>query len=78
VAKVASDDLKKIKGIGPKIEKILLELGISRYDEIAQWDRARIDEVDGQLKFKGRIDREEWVAQAGALAAAAKSRESSG
>ncbi|NOZ33168.1 MAG: hypothetical protein GXP01_08890 [Alphaproteobacteria bacterium] len=76
-AKAASDDLKKIKGIGPKIEKLLLELGISRYDEIAQWDRARIDEVDGQLKFKGRIDREEWVAQAGALAAAAKSRESS-
>jgi predicted flap endonuclease-1-like 5' DNA nuclease len=71
-ASAPHDDLKKIKGIGPKIEATLKAMGITSFDEIANWDRARIDEIDGQLKFKGRIDREEWVAQASALASAAR------
>lgn len=66
------DDLKTIKGIGPKIEKILNEKGIYHFDQIATWKRKDVNWVDGELSFKGRIDREEWVKQAKALAKAQK------
>jgi large subunit ribosomal protein L21 len=60
----AGDDLTKINGIGPVIEKKLLGLGITTYSQIAEFDQKRIEEVDEQLNFKGRIEREEWVEQA--------------
>lgn len=65
----AADDLKKIKGIGPKIEKTLNDLGVFHYDQIAAWDQAAIAWVDEKLSFRGRIARENWVSQAKALAA---------
>jgi len=63
------DNLKLIKGIGPKIENTLNEMGIYHFDQIAAWDRKTIDWVDEYLSFKGRIDREEWVQQAKHLTA---------
>lgn len=63
-----ADNLKQIKGIGPKIEAALHELGIYHFDQIAAWSRANIDWVDGRLAFKGRIIRERWVEQAAQLA----------
>jgi large subunit ribosomal protein L21 len=60
----AGDDLTKINGIGPVIEKKLLGLGITTYRQIAEFDQKRIEEIDQQLNFKGRIEREEWVEQA--------------
>ncbi len=63
-----ADDLKMIAGIGPKIEKILHDLGIYTFAQIASWGPEEIKWVDQRLKFKGRIIREEWVAQADALA----------
>ncbi len=63
------DDLRKIKGIGPKLNTLLGELGISRYDQIAAWTPADVAEVDPYLgTFKGRIARDAWVEQAGFLA----------
>ncbi len=62
------DDLKRIKGIGPKIEGILHGLGIYHFDQIAGWTEAEVAWVDVQLRFKGRIGREDWIAQAKALA----------
>lgn len=63
------DDLRKIKGIGPKLNTLLGELGISRYDQIASWTPADVAEVDPYLgTFKGRIARDAWVEQAGFLA----------
>ena len=59
-----ADNLKQIKGIGPKIESSLNALGIYHLDQIAAWTRANIDWVDGHLAFKGRIRRERWVEQA--------------
>jgi len=59
-----ADNLKQIKGIGPKIEASLNGLGIFHFDQIAGWSKANIDWVDGQLAFKGRIRRERWVEQA--------------
>ncbi len=63
------DDLKMISGIGPKIEAILHDMGIWLFSQIASWGPAEIKWVDARLKFKGRIIREDWVAQADALAA---------
>ena len=63
-----ADDLKMIKGVGPKLEETLNELGIYHYDQIANWSRDHIDWVDNFLSFKGRIDREDWLAQAAQLA----------
>ncbi len=63
------DDLELIKGVGPKLNALLISLGVRRFDQIADWTRAEIDEVDAHLgSFKGRIDRDSWVEQAGLLA----------
>lgn len=64
-----ADDLKKILGIGPANEKKLNELGVFHYDQIAGWERPQIRWVGAYLAFPGRIDRENWVEQARALAA---------
>ncbi|MCA1296925.1 NADH-quinone oxidoreductase subunit NuoE [Stappia indica] len=63
-----ADDLKRIKGVGPKIEELLNELGVYHFDQIAGWDAENKAWVDTRLSFKGRIDREEWVEQAKLLA----------
>ena len=62
------DDLKLISGVGPKIEGILNSLGIYTYAQIAAWQKPEREWVDGYLKFRGRIEREDWVKQAEALA----------
>ncbi|MBC2859597.1 NADH-quinone oxidoreductase subunit E [Stappia sp. 28M-7] len=63
-----ADDLKRIKGVGPKLEGILNELGVYHFDQIASWTDENKAWVDTRLKFKGRIDREDWIAQAKVLA----------
>ena len=62
------DPLQRISGIGPKIEIRLHELGIFHFDQIAAWSEEQEQWVDGYLKFKGRISRDEWVNQAKLLA----------
>ena len=64
----AKDNLKRIKGIGPVNEGRLNELGIFHFSQIAGWGRSEIDWVDDYLSFKGRIEREDWIAQAKTLA----------
>lgn len=59
-----ADDLKKISGVGPVLEKKLNDLGITRFDQIAGFSKADIEKVDEVLNFKGRIEREEWLKQA--------------
>jgi NADH-quinone oxidoreductase subunit E len=64
-----ADDLKKIKGIGPKVEKLLNSLGFFHFDQIAAWSEADIAWVDENLAaFRGRPVRDDWVEQAKALA----------
>ncbi|MCR9125386.1 MAG: hypothetical protein NXH82_04605 [Rhodobacteraceae bacterium] len=62
------DDLKLIKGVGPKLESTLNELGFYHFDQIANWTEAEIAWVDTRLKFKGRILRDGWQDQARILA----------
>ena len=64
----ASDDLKQIKGVGPAIEKTLNDLGIYRFNQIAEMSEYDIDRVAQRMKgFRSRIYREDWVGQARSL-----------
>lgn len=64
------DDLKRIKGIGPKLEALCNRLGFWHFDQIAAWSDDEIAWVDVNLEaFKGRVTRDNWVAQAKDLAA---------
>ncbi len=65
-----ADDLKAIKGVGPKLEELLHKLGFFHYDQIAAWTAAEVGWVDENLEgFKGRVSRDHWVDQAKLLAA---------
>lgn len=64
----APDDLKLIVGVGPVLERMLQQLGIATYRQIARWSERDIDEFDARLpEFHGRIRRDGWVTQARAL-----------
>ncbi len=65
----APDNLLLLKGVGPKLNTLLGTLEISRFDQIAAWNKADIAKVDAHLgAFKGRIERDAWIEQAGLLA----------
>jgi len=63
------DDLTLISGIGPVIAEKLQELGITKLKQIAGLSAKKAAEIDEQLNFKGRIEREEWIEQAKELIA---------
>ena len=62
-----ADDLKRISGVGPKLEQTLNEMGFWHFDQIAAWTSTEVAWVDSRLKFKGRIERDDWIAQAKTL-----------
>ena len=62
------DDLKKIAGVGPKLEGELNALGITKFEQIADFSQEDIARVDERLTFKGRIERDNWIEQASELA----------
>ncbi|MFW5881906.1 MAG: 50S ribosomal protein L21 [Roseicyclus sp.] len=62
------DDLKRLSGVGPALEKKLRAAGVTSFAQIAAWTEADIAAFDEKLDFKGRIEREGWVDQARALA----------
>ncbi|MDX1744117.1 MAG: NADH-quinone oxidoreductase subunit E [Ruegeria sp.] len=64
-----ADNLKLLKGVGPKLEQTLNELGIFHFDQIAAWTPEQVAWVDERLQFKGRIERDGWIEQAAKLAA---------
>lgn len=67
------DDLKRIKGVGPKLEALLHRLGFFHFDQVAAWTAGEVAWVDENLEgFKGRVSRDGWVAQAQELAENAK------
>ncbi|PLS22117.1 NADH-quinone oxidoreductase subunit E [Neptunicoccus cionae] len=66
--KAGADDLKLIKGVGPKLEGVLNEMGFYHFDQIAKWGPEEVAWVDARLKFKGRIVRDNWIAKADELA----------
>ena len=66
--KSGPDDLKLISGVGPKLEGVLNALGFWHFDQVSKWTADEIAWVDSNLKFKGRIERDNWVDQATKLA----------
>lgn len=62
--KPRKDDLTEISGIGKVIAGKLNKLGYTRFEQIAAFTKADIEKVDAELKFKGRIKRDKWIAQA--------------
>jgi NADH-quinone oxidoreductase subunit E len=67
-----ADDLKRIKGIGPKLEDLLNNLGYYHFDQIAAWTPEEIAWVDTNIEdFRGRATRDDWVGQARLLASGA-------
>ncbi|WP_114287259.1 50S ribosomal protein L21 [Candidatus Halocynthiibacter alkanivorans] len=67
-AAAGSDDLKKLSGVGPALEKKLLAAGVTTFAQIASWSDADVAEMDEKVSLKGRIEREGWIAQAADLA----------
>lgn len=63
------DDLKRISGVGPKLEGLLHKNGVFHFDQIAAWTPEEIAYMDDQLSFKGRIERDGWIDQAKQFAA---------
>ncbi len=68
----SADDLKRIRGIGKQNETRLHGLGIWHFDQIAAWNTKEVQWVGHFLAFPGRIEREDWVAQAKVLATGAE------
>ncbi|MDJ0857611.1 MAG: 50S ribosomal protein L21 [Dinoroseobacter sp.] len=67
-ADTAADDLKKLSGVGPALEKKLLAAGVTTFAQIAEWTEEDVAAFDEKLNFKGRIEREGWIEQAKELA----------
>lgn len=74
----AADDLKKISGVGPKLENTLNQIGVFHFAQIASLSEKAITELDDKLAFKGRIARDKWVDQASALATPAVKEKTAG
>jgi predicted flap endonuclease-1-like 5' DNA nuclease len=72
------DNLKLIKGIGPKNEKALKELGVRSFGQIADWSAENAVWVGRHMAFPGRIEREQWIEQAKLLAAGVDTPHSAG
>ena len=69
VGETKGDDISLISGVGPKMEKGLIELGFTSFAQIAAWTAGDVANVEAHLKQKGRVGREEWIGQAKELAA---------
>ncbi|MHA7873969.1 NADH-quinone oxidoreductase subunit E [Roseivivax sp.] len=68
-----ADDLTRIRGVGPKLAGLLHEMGFYHFDQIAGWSPEEVAWVDDHLEgFKGRVSRDDWVAQAKSLASGDK------
>ncbi|WP_120635432.1 50S ribosomal protein L21 [Ruegeria sp. EL01] len=67
-AEAGADDLKKLSGVGPALEKKLVAAGITTFAQIAAWTDEDVAAMDEKLSFKGRIEREGWIEQAKELA----------
>ncbi|WP_415402902.1 50S ribosomal protein L21 [Tateyamaria sp. SN3-11] len=63
-ADAGADDLKELSGVGPALEKKLHANGVTTFAQIAAWTPEDVADMDEKLSFKGRIEREGWIAQA--------------
>ena len=69
VAASGADDISLIGGVGPKIYKALTDMGITTFAQVAAWTPEDVERIEGEIKQKGRVAREEWIEQAKELMA---------
>jgi predicted flap endonuclease-1-like 5' DNA nuclease len=63
-----ADDLLEIVGVGPVLNKQLLENGITTFKQVGEWSNADVDAFEAKMEnFHGRVEREDWITQARAL-----------
>ena len=62
------DDLKRITGVGPVLEQKLRDLGVTQFDQIANFNDEDVEKIDRALNIKGRVAKDNWVGQARSLA----------
>lgn len=67
-AAAGSDDLKKLTGVGPALEKKLIAGGVTSFAQIAGWSDADVAKFDEAISLKGKIEKEGWIEQAKTLA----------
>ena len=70
-AAAGSDDLKKLSGVGPALEKKLIAGGVTGFAQIAGWSDADVAKFDEAISLKGKIEKEGWIEQAKTFAAEA-------
>ncbi|MFT6103251.1 MAG: large subunit ribosomal protein L21 [Granulosicoccus sp.] len=63
-AAVGGDDLSKLTGVGPVLVKKLVEEGVTSFAQIVAWSAEDIAAIDEKLNLKGRVERDDWIAQA--------------
>jgi molybdopterin-containing oxidoreductase family membrane subunit len=64
-SKQKPDDLKKVKGIGPVMEKTLNKIGIYSFDQVSKMTNKEYDLLDSITgSFPGRAQRDDWAGQA--------------
>ena len=63
-APAGADDLKELSGVGPALEKKLHAAGVTSFAQVAAWTEEDVAAMNEKLSFKGRIEREGWIAQA--------------
>jgi NADH-quinone oxidoreductase subunit E len=66
-AAAGGDDLKKISGIGPRLEQVLNERGVRSYADLASMSKAALKKLDAELGLEGRVVRDDWASKARAL-----------
>ncbi len=57
------DNLRLIKGVGATLEKVLNDIGVYKFEQIASWTPEQAAQVDDIIAFPGRIEREKWISQ---------------
>lgn len=73
----AADDLRRIKGVGPKLSDWLVQNGVTRFAQIAAWDAAEVADFAQRLgRMGGRIEADDWVGQARILASGGETEHS--
>ena len=59
------DDLKEIRGIGPAFERVLNNMGIVTFRQVARWDATAMQQIAAKLATAPeRIKRDKWIANA--------------
>ena len=64
VTTTVSDDLKKLSGVGPALEKKLHAAGVKSFEQIAAWSAKDVEAINEKISSKGRVEKEGWIDQA--------------